>query len=465
MSIALFPSEVYSQRREALRARLHGATALFVGAREAAINYRDNPYPFVQDGSFAYFFGLREPDLVGIVGDSAEADGLFGDDPDLVARVWHGDIVPLAGRAQAVGIARTGTLNEVAAVLEKRSRSGEVHFPPPYRGTTVLRIAEFLGIDAAQVRTRASSTLVDAIVAQREIKDAHEIAEMERALEVTDIMHRTAFRESRPGVFEREVVAEIERVVRRLDQQLAYPAIFSKRGEILHNHDHSNRLEAGDLIVNDSGAASVMGYASDITRTIPVGGRFTGRSRDLYEIVRASQAVAIAAVRGGVRFVDVHKIAMGALVDGLKTFGVFRGDAADVVESGAYAVVCQGGLGHQIGLDVHDMESLGEDQVGYDALVQRSPLFGLNRLRLGKALKPGMTITIEPGLYFIAPLIESWAAERRHADQIDYAKLKALIGAGGLRVEDEVLVTETGCRVLGPPIPKSPDEVEAAMAA
>lgn len=465
MSIALFPAQVYSQRREALRARLQGEAALFVGAREAAINYRDNPYPFVQDGSFAYYFGLREPDLVGIVSESAAADGLFGDDPDLEARVWHGDIVPLAERAQAVGIARTGALGTVPAILEKLGGASKVHFPPPYRGTTALRIAELLGIDAAQVQARASSRLVDAIVAQREIKDAHEVAEMERALAITDVMHRTAFRESRPGVFEREVVAEIERVVRRLDQQLAYPAIFSRRGEILHNHDHNNRLETGDLIVNDSGAASAMGYASDITRTIPVGGRFTGRSRDLYEIVLASQAAAIAAVRDGVRFVDVHKIAMGALVEGLKAFGVFRGDAADVVESGAYAVVCQGGLGHQIGLDVHDMESLGEDRVGYDEAVQRSPLFGLNRLRLGKALKPGMTITIEPGLYFIGPLIDSWAAEGRHAGQIDYAKLKALIGAGGLRVEDEVLVTETGCRVLGPPIPKSLDEVEAAMAA
>lgn len=461
----MFDAAVYQARRKALRKRLGGGLVLFVGAQEAAINYRDNPYPFVQDGSFAYYFGLREPGLIGLIDADSGEDWLFGIDPDVESRVWHGDQPPLAQRAASCGVAGHGGPSDAARLLERERSRREVRYPPPYRGTTVLRLAELLARAPDQILTDASPALTDAIVAQREIKDDGEVAEMERALAVTDAMHRAAFKSTRPGVFEREVVADIEHVVRRLDQQLAYPAIFSRSGEILHNHTHHQRLEAGDLVVNDSGAASPLGYASDITRTIPVGGRFVGRSAELYRIVVDAQQRAIDAIRPGIRFVDVHKLAMRVLVEGLQAHRVFRGDPDEVVASGAYAVVCQGGLGHQIGLDVHDMESLGEDRVGYDDQVARSKLFGLNRLRLAKPLKVGMTITVEPGLYFIAPLIESWAAERRHETLIDYARLQSFIGAGGLRVEDEVVVTADGCRVLGPPIPKAPADVEAAMAA
>jgi Xaa-Pro aminopeptidase len=461
----MFEPRVYAQRRDSLRRALDDGLVVLAGAGEAAMNYRDNPYPFVQDGSFAYLFGLLQPDLVGVIDIDSGEDALFGTDIDLESLVWHGHQPSLAERAARAGVVRTGSPAELAARVAEAVRLGRtVHYPPPYRGETVLTLAALLGRPAGAVEAGASLPLIRALVALREVKGAEEVAEMEAALAVTAEMHAAAMAASRPGVYEREVVAEIERVVRRLDQQLAYPVIFSRSGEILHNHDHSQRLEPGDLIVNDSGAASARGYASDITRTLPVGG-FTPQGRELYAIVLDAQHAAIEAARPGSRFVDVHKRSMQRLVEGLAGLGVFRGDPAEVVESGAYAVVCQGGLGHQIGLDVHDMESLGEDLVGYDEEVGRSPLFGLNRLRLGKRLKAGMTVTIEPGLYFIPPLIEAWAAEERHAAHIDYDRLRSLSGAGGLRVEDEVLVTDTGARVLGPPIPKSIEAVEAALLA
>jgi Xaa-Pro aminopeptidase/Xaa-Pro dipeptidase len=460
----MFKADVYRARRNALRKHVRHGLAIFVGHSDASMNYRDNPYPFVQDGCFSYFFGLQAPDLVGVVDLESGQDWLFGSDFDLEAVVWHGSVRTVTEMATAAGVDHAGTPRDLKSMLDaKRKERTPIRFAPAYRGRTQLALCELLDATPATVAGGSCAELISAIVALRECKGPEELSEMEAALDVARDMHVTAMGASRPGIHEREVVAEIERVVRRLDWQLAYPVIFSRSGEILHNHDHSQLLRAGDLVINDSGAASALGYASDITRTLPIGGRFEGRSRTLYEIVLQAQAVAIDSVKPGMRFIDVHKRSMQALVEGLMTFGVFNGRPADVVETGAYAVVCQGGLGHQIGLDVHDMEGLGEDFVGYDREVTRSKLFGLNRVRLGKRVKPGMTITIEPGLYFIPALIEAWRSERRHADFIDYDRLSDFIGAGGLRVEDEIVVTENACRILGKPIPKSIADVEAAM--
>lgn len=462
----MFEAATYCHRRDALRRRMGAGLVILVGASEAAINYRDNPYPFVQDGSFAYLFGLQQPDLIGLIDLDSGEEVLFGADPDLETRVWMGDLPSLAERGQWAGVARTAPLAEVETWIARATAQGRrLHFPPPYRGRTVLRLAALTGMAPAAVEAGASIDLVRALIALREIKDTGEVAEMERALATTDRMHRAAMRAARPGVAEFAVVAALTAEAHRDGLQLAYPAILSRRGEILHNHDHSQRLATGDVVINDSGASSVMGYASDITRTIPVGGRFRGRAHALYETVFAAEAAGIAAVRPGVPFVDIHKAAMRVLVEGMADFGVFRGDPAEAVETGAYAVVCPGGLGHQIGLDVHDMESLGEDHVGYGEGFTRSTLFGLNRLRLAKPLAADMVVTIEPGLYFIEPLIEQWAADRRHAGLIDYPRLRALIGAGGLRIEDEVLVTAAGGRVLGPPIPKTCAEIAEVMEA
>jgi Xaa-Pro aminopeptidase len=462
----MFEPEVYQARRNALRARLQGGLVLVMGAQEASTNYRSNVYPFVQDGSFAYFFGLRLPNLIGLIDLDAGEDWLFGTDVDLESLIWNGPLPSLADRAASIGVYRNGSPAALSDRLRIAALQGRcIHYTPPYRGRAVLQLSELLDRPPSAVRTGASEALIHAIVAQREIKDDGEIAQIEAALAVTDEMHRAAMAATRPGVFEREVVAEMERVLRRRDWQPAYPIIFSKRGEILHCQDYSNRLEAGDIVINDSGTSSGMGYASDITRTLPVSGQFSDRQRQLYELVLASQDAAITAIRPGTPFIDLHKLAMKTLVDGLTGLEIFRGDPWEIVETGAYAIVCQAGLGHQLGLDVHDMEGLGEDFVGYDETVSRSNLFGMNRLRMAKRLKPGMVTTVEPGLYFIPALIESWAQQSRFVDFINYDRLRTYVGVGGLRVEDDVLTTASGSRILGPHIPRTADEIEVAMAA
>ncbi|MDR3511800.1 MAG: aminopeptidase P family protein [Caulobacteraceae bacterium] len=460
----MFDPQVYADRRARLRGRLDRGLVLLPGARPSPMNFAANAYPFVQDSSFSYLFGLIEPDLVGLVDLDSGQDVLFGDDIGLDAVIWHGPTSTLAERAARARIDKTRTLADLAPALDAARRQGRpVHYLPPYRGEAVLQLAELLDRPPAAVRAGASEALARAVLALREIKGPEEIAEMERACAVAGEMHRAAMAVARPGVFEREVVGEMEAVARRLDWQCAYASIFSKRGEVLHNPHHHLRLEAGDLVVNDSGVSSGLGYASDITRTLPIGGRFTQRQRPVYEAVLSAQRAAIAAIAPGVRYLDVHRLAARVLVEHLAGLGLFRGDPAEVVETGAYAIAFQCGLGHQIGLDVHDMESFGEDLVGYDGQVGRSPLFGLSSLRLAKPLAAGMTVTVEPGVYFIPQQIERWAAEGRFARLIDYDRFRACADFGGVRIEDDVLVTATGARILGPPIPKSVEEVEAAM--
>jgi Xaa-Pro aminopeptidase/Xaa-Pro dipeptidase len=461
----MFSSAIYSQRRAGLARGAAQGLLLFVGHVDAPMNYAHNTYPFIQDSSFRYFFGLDEPGLCALIDSASGEATLFGDDPGIDDIVWTGALPSLAERAAAVGVSRSRPASELAAVVrEARARGVALHYLPPYRGETVLALAELLGLAPAAVRAGASEDLARAVIALREIKGEEEIAEIERALDVTRDMHLEAMRAARPGVVEREVVGAMEGIMRRRDWQLAYPSIFSRRGEILHNHGHAQTLQDGDLVVNDTGATADSGYASDITRTLPVGGRFSARQRALYDIVLAMQESSIAAMKPGVRYRDIHRQAARLMVERMSALGFFRGEPDAVVDSGAYAIAFPHGLGHQIGLDVHDMESLGETRVGYEQGDARSSLFGLAYLRMAKPLKPGMVITVEPGIYFIPALIDAWQAEGRHADFIDYAVFQQYRDFGGIRIEDNVLVTADGSRVLGAPIPKRADDVEAAMA-
>jgi Xaa-Pro aminopeptidase/Xaa-Pro dipeptidase len=338
-----------------------------------------------------------------------------------------------------------------------------VHFTPPYRGATSIQLAELLDLPVQAIATRASAPLIRAIIAQREIKAPEEIAEMETALAVTAEMHALAMRLARPNVMEHVVSGAVEGVARAADLNLAYPVILSARGEVLHNDRHDQRLEGGDLIVHDSGAASHLGYASDITRTLPVGGRFGTRQRVCYDLVLQAQLAAIEAYRPGTHYLSVHKLAARVLAEGMISEGVFYGDPEEIVESGAYALIFQTGVGHQIGLDVHDMEALGEDYVGYDDTARRSDLFGLRNLRMAKPLHPGMVVTVEPGLYFIPALIDRWESERRYSGLIDYARVREFLPVRGIRIEDDVLISDRGHLVLGPGIPKTAHEMEAAL--
>ncbi len=461
----MFQPAIYQQRRDKLAALLPDSLILFLGNVDSPMNYRDNIFPFVQDSSFRYFFGLNEPGLAGVMDTASGDTTLFGNEPDVADIVWTGELPTLAQRAARAQVGRSQPYADLAAVLASARAAGRaVHYLQPYRGETVLALAGLLDATPHAAQQGYSEALTRAVVSLREIKGDEEIAEMEAALAVTRDAHLAAMRAARPGVLEHAIVGEMEGIVRRHDWQLAYPSIFSRRGEVLHNHHHNQVLQAGDLVVNDTGAASGGGYASDITRTIPVGGKFSPRQRELYDTVLAMQLAAIDAIRPGVRYLDIHKLSARVMVERMSALGFFHGDADAIVESGAYAIAFPHGLGHQIGMDVHDMEGLGEDLVGYGDGTERSPLFGLGYLRLGKPLLAGMVITVEPGIYFIPALIDAWQAEGRHAQYINYARFNEYRDFGGIRIEDDVLVTATGSRVLGEHIARTADEVEAVMA-
>ncbi|HEY0289335.1 MAG TPA: Xaa-Pro aminopeptidase [Pseudomonas sp.] len=462
--IDMFPETVYRQRRHALRQRLGDGLVLLPGHVDAPVNFAHNCYPFRQDATFSYFFGLDRPGLIGLIDLDTGDETLFADDLVMNEVIWRGTTVCVAHMAAASGCRASRPLADVQSVIQLATDCGRtVHFLPPYRGESAVLLARLTGLCPDHLGSGASQALIRAVVALREIKDDHEIGEIESALHVTHEMHRVAMQVTRPGVMEREVVAEMRRVLGGKGLQEAYPPIFSRRGEILHNLEHGERLQKGDLVINDAGASSAQGYASDITRTLPVGGRFLTNQRDLYELLHEVQTYAIGIIRPGIAFRDVHRLAALKLVEGMTAMGFFSASAQDIVDSGAYALCFPHGLGHQLGLDVHDMESLGEDAVGYDEHVQRSPLFGLNNLRLGKTLKRGMVLTVEPGIYFIPSLIKRWHAERRHEGLICYPRFFDYEHFGGMRIEDVVMVSDSTGKVLGPPIPKHPDEVEAAM--
>lgn len=458
----MFSPATYRARRAALTEKL-GGIGLFPANPPSPMNYPANTFGYVQDGCFAYYFGIPQPFVAAIVDFDSSETVLFGDDPTLDDLIWLGSATSLEEWARRCGAGRVLPYAELPQWLEKNRRGRAVHYTPPFRGATVIQLSGWLGIPVADVAKHASVPLIRAIVAQREIKSSEEIAEMESALAVTADMHEAAMRLSRPGTMEHEVSGVMEGIARAADRTLAYPVIFSARGEVLHNTAHDRRLATGDLIVNDSAAASPLGYASDITRTLPVGGRFDAKQRVCYELVLSAQKAAIAACRAGTPYLAVHELAARIMAEGLVGEGLFRGDVDAIVESGAYALVFPHGVGHQIGLDVHDMEGLGEDCVGYDDQFKRSDLFGLCNLRMARPLKPGMVVTVEPGLYFIPMLIERWEGEGRHKDQIDYAKMRSFLGVHGIRIEDDVLVTDSGPRVLGPGIPKETAEMEAAL--
>jgi Xaa-Pro aminopeptidase len=466
-AMSMFPAATYAARRDALFTRLRAAgargLALFAGHVDSPMNYRDNAYDFRQDSSFLYFCGLQQPGLALMLDLDDGTATLYGDDVSLDDIVWTGPLPGIAERAAQSGLGSHAPLARLApALAAARAGSRDVHFLPPFRGESRLAIGAWLGLADAQLDAAASRPLKQAVIALRAVKSTAEVAEIENALHVTRDLHLLAMRMSRPGVVEQEVVGAMEGLALAHGRRLAYPSIFTSRGEILHNHDHSVRLSGGEMIVNDTGANSPVGYASDITRTIPVGGRFHGLQAELYDLVLDAQSRAIAAVAPGVPYRDIHELACETMVAGMVSLGFMRGDPKEAVQAGAHAIFFQCGTGHMMGLDVHDMEGLGEDDVGYGEGTARSPLFGHKSLRLARPLRPGFVVTIEPGVYINRWLTERWQAEGRHAGFIDYAMFGRHAGFGGIRIEDDILVTNDGRRELGPHIARTRADVEAA---
>jgi len=457
----MFAADTYLQRRRELMRRLGTGVILLPGHRESPMNYADNAYDFRQDASFLYYAGLAQPDLALWIDVDAGEATLFADDASLDHQVWTGPLPTAADRAAQAAIEHHAPVSSLAGRLAAATAAGRrVHRLPAYRGETALWLQSLSG-----TLPEPSRELIEAVIAQRAVKSPEEVAEMEDALAVTRDMHLLAMRLTRPGTVEQEVVGAMEGLALARGRRMAYAPIFSSRGEVLHNHDHSVRLGGGEIVVNDSGAQSPLGYASDITRTLPVGGRFEGLRADAYELVLQAQQQCIEAIRPGVPYRDVHLLAARVMAQGMKDLGFLRGDVDAAVAEGAHALFFPHGVGHMIGLDVHDMESLGEDHVGYGEGFERDPRFGFRSLRLARPLQPGWVVTVEPGLYINPLLTARWRGEQRHAAFIDYDRFERHAALGGIRIEDDVLVTPGGARVLGPAIPKARAEVEAACLA
>ena len=455
-------ANTYRSRREHLRADVDGGAILILGNNDAPKNYLDNVYPFRQDSHFLYYAGVNETGMAALI----EPDGrdiLFGRPFDPDDLVWHGPRPHVGDHATAAGFAANMDVSALKPEIDRLIESGvRIHYLPPYRAEREFQLADLLDANPQKVGNGVSRDLVRAVCAQRTIKTDVEVAEIEAALSVTAEMYRVAMAEARPGRREYEIAGLMQARALELGLQQAFTPIVSVRGEVLHNHSYENTLADGDLLLMDSGAESAGGYASDITRTFPVNGRFSDRQREIYEIVLAAQMEVISAASPAHDNREMHRLAARTIAGGLTALGLMRGIPDDAVEVGAHALFFPHGIGHMMGLDVHDMEDLG-DIVGYPEGEERSTQFGLGFLRMTRKLEPGFVITVEPGIYFIPALIDQWRAEGNHTEFIDYDRVEEFKDFGGIRIEDDILITEYGCRVLGPGIPKTVDEVEAAM--
>lgn len=428
------------------------------------MNYPANTYHYRQDSNFLYYFGLDHPDFAGVLDIDNGKDLLFGNDVDMDDIIWMGPQPVVKDQAAAVGISHSEPLSKLADFVKDALAKGrKVHIVKPYRGEVWIWLESLLGVHHSEVKNFISEELIQGIVTMRSIKEAAEIEEMEKAIDVAYLMHTTGMKMAKPGVVEQEIAGAIEGIALAYCGPVSFPVILSVDGQTLHNHYHGNTLREGRMMVIDAGCETSLRYASDITRTVPVGGKFNQRQKEIYEIVLKANMDTIKAVKPGVFYKEVHLLAARTIASGLKDLGLMKGNVEDAVANGAHALFFPHGLGHMLGLDVHDMEGLGENFVGYDSTVTRSNQFGLAFLRMARKLEPGFVITDEPGIYFIPALIDQWKAQGKFTEFINYDKVESYKDFGGIRIEDNVLVTADGHRVLGKPIPKTVAEVEAVM--
>jgi Xaa-Pro aminopeptidase len=460
----MFSKDVYLNRRKKLKEMMNSGIGFFPGNVEIPFNYRANPYYFRQDSSFLYYFGIDRPDLAAIIDFETGNEILFGNDFDIEDIIWMGVQPSMDEWAEKSGVALHLHLAELPNVFRSfLNRSIDIHYLPVYHNHSAILLSELSGKSIAESKNGASEKLIRAVVAMAEIKDDLEIAEIERAVDITRLMHITSMRMAQPGRIEQEIAGTIEGIAKAYGGHVSFPVILSSNGHILHNHHHNNILQSGRMMVTDAGAETNMHYAGDITRTVPVGGKFNARQRDIYQIVLDANMAVIQNSRPNLMYKEMHLLAASIITDGLKNLGIMKGSTQDAVAAGAHALFMPHGLGHQMGLDVHDMEGLGENFVGYDETVNRSEQFGLAYLRMAKKLKPGHVITDEPGIYFIPELFKLWKKENKHAAFINFDEAKKFLDFGGVRIEDDILITENACRVLGKAIPKTVAEIEETM--
>lgn len=469
----MFSKDVYARRRQTLVAKMADSAAegkrgiaLFIGNTEAPAQYKDNCYKFRQDSTWLYFFGIDQPLYAAIIDLDNGNETIFANDVEIGDIIWMGPQPSVASVAASVGVEKSAPYTDLNAAVAKVLAEGRpVHFVKPSRYYNTMKIASLLGCGTDEVAGRFSLALTKAIISMRLVKEDCEIEVIDDACNLGYEMHTVARNSIVPGIIEQEIVGKMDGVTLSKGWGVSFPTILTQHGETLHNHLHDKIIEPGKLMVIDAGAESNVHYASDFTRTYPTSGKFTAKQREIYQIVCDCNEFAFSMTRPGISYREVHLKTMHLMLEELRALDIVRGDVQDMVEAGIAGLFMPHGLGHNMGLDVHDMEDYGENYVGYDDDQSRSPQLGLGSLRMARKLVPGNVITDEPGIYFIPALIEKWKSEKTDQGFVNYQKLESYYDFGGIRLEDDVLVTADGARRLGKErLPISPDDVEAAMA-
>lgn len=461
----MFTKETYTNRRKSLKSKIDSGILLFLGTSDAAINYAGNAYKFRQDSTFNYFFGLASPDFAAIIDLDSGEEIIFGNDVTIDDIIWMGPQRLLADRAAEVGVSKTlplARLEEYIGAAKKQGR--KVHFLPPYRNQNMITLHKLLDIPFEKMREMASVEFIKGVAALRLIKEDCEIAEIDKACDIGTAMHEAAIKMIKLGVKEQEIVGVMEGIAMSHGLMPSFNIILSQNGETLHNHMHHQTLTEGRLLLVDAGAETNSNYTSDFTRTWPCSGKFTQKQKEIYTIVSDAEELAFQLCRPGITYSEVHIAMAKVMAEGLVNIGLMKGNVDDIVACGAQSLFMPHGLGHNMGMDVHDMEDFGENYIGYDDTYKRSTIPGLKSLRMGKMLEVGHVITDEPGIYFIPALIDKWKSEGINRDFICFDKLEGYYDFGGIRLEDDILITKDGSRLMGSKrLPHTVEEVEEAM--
>lgn len=463
----MFDKQTYVNRRARLRSLVNDGIIIIFGNNESPCNYPSNGYyPFRQDSSFLYYFGLNRDGLVGVIDIDNNSETVFGNDIDIEDIVWYGSVDSVHDLAAQVGMEHTAPMRALKNTCNEALRQKRrIHFLPPYRHDIKIQIFDLLGIHPVQQKEAASMELIKAVVSMRSVKEQQEIEELERAAEIGYLMHTTAMRLTRPGVTEKFVGGQVDGIAHSYGAMTSFPTIYSQHGEIMHGNPSMSVLQAGRLALCDAGAETINNYCSDNTRTMPVSGTFTQRQLEIYSIVEACHDHVLEVAKPGVKYFDVHLAVCRLMTERLKELGLMKGDTDEAVAAGAHAMFLPHGLGHMMGMDVHDMEGLGQTNVGFDEETRPNlEQFGTNALRMGRRLQKGFVVTDEPGIYFIPALIDEWKADGHCKEFINFDLLETYKDFGGIRIEDDILITEDGCRFIGEKrIPYHPKDVEAFM--
>ncbi|HEX5152472.1 MAG TPA: aminopeptidase P family protein [Parafilimonas sp.] len=457
----LFSKEIYISRRKRLAENIGNGIILLLGNEDSPMNYADNCYPFRQDSTFLYYFGLDIPMFVAIIDVDNNNEILFGNDVNMDDIIWTGPLPSIAELAATVGISKTQSYNTIETIIQSaKAKHQPIHILPPYRSENKIKLAQWLQVGLNELPQCVSLALIKQVIAQRERKEACEVEQIEEAVSISAGMHLAAMQFAKPGMMEYEVAAKVEEIALAGNGRLSYPIILTVKGQTLHNHYHGNKLNDGDMVLVDAGAENVMRYAGDLTRTFPAGKTFSARQKEMYNIVLSSLNHATALLKPGIQFKEIHRQASIKLLEGLKELNLVKGNAEDAVHEGVHTLFFQCGVGHMMGLDVHDMEDLGEQYVGYTDILKKSTAFGWKSLRLAKELKPGFVLTVEPGLYFIPELIDRWKAENKLSDFVNYDVVEQYKNFTGIRIEDNYFITNEGSKKLGNHLIKEVDEIE-----